>query len=141
MELHALTWAAIGLVVILAATSIILYVRLRALTKRQQAQVDSSLQHWRESARIVALAVVQEQCDLSEGCLRLRYILNQLGDTRSVLELMGEELAPFATHKKRQELELSERFKQDQMRLMIEEKFRVEFLEVCREIAATYDYR
>lgn len=141
MTIESLTWAALALCFVLAAIAIFLYLRLRRVQAFQNQKIEERLDYWRESARIVALAVVQEQCDLSEGCLRLRYILNQLGDTRGMLEAMGEELAPFATHKARQELSLQERFKQDQQRLMVEDKYRVELLDLCREVAATYDFR
>lgn len=141
MNIESLTWAALALCFVLAAIAIFLYLRLRRVQAAQNQKIEERLDYWRESARIVALAVVQEQCDLSEGCLRLRYILNQLGDTRVTLEAMGEELAPFATHKARQSLALEERFKQDQQRLMIEDKYRVELLDLCREVAATYDFR
>src|SRR5690606_23731544 len=129
MNIESLTWAALALCFVLAAIALFLFLRLRKMQAAQNQKVEERLEYWRESARIVALAVVQEQCDLSEGCLRLRYILNQLGDTRGMLEAMGDELAPFATHKARQELGLHERFKQDQQRLMIEEKYRVELLD------------
>ncbi len=141
MNFQALTWAMLGLCVILASIAIYLLLRLRRAKNLLQKQLDQRTTHWRESARIVALAVVQQQCDLSEGCLRLRFILNQLGDHNPVLEAMGEELMPFATHEKRQQLDVQERWRQDLQRSFIEEKYREELLTVCREITATYDFR
>lgn len=141
MEIQPITWALIGVCILLALFAFYLFVRLQAQQKREQSQLESRNEHWNESARIVALAVVQGQCEPSEGCLRLRYILEQLGDSRELLERMGDELNVFATHKKRELLSVQERFKQDQQRLSVEEKYRDEFLDLCREIAATYDLR
>tara|TARA_R110000868_G_scaffold132381_2_gene343279 strand:- start:5750 stop:6190 length:441 start_codon:yes stop_codon:yes gene_type:complete len=144
MNIHALapiTWAAIGSCLILAAFAFYLFRRLKRFEGRQNKQIDDRNSHWSESARIVALAVVQGQCEPSEGCLRLRYILSQLGESRELLERMGDELASFATHQERKQLAVQERFKQDQQRFMIEEKYGDELKNLCREIAATYDFR
>lgn len=141
MNIQSLKWAAIGLCIVLAAISIFLFLRLRRFKAQQFQQEQARLDHWRESARIVAFAVVQQQCDLSEGCLRLRYILAQLNDQRALLEEMGEELKGFATHSARQELPIAERFRQDEMRLQIEARYSESMVELCREIAATYDFR
>lgn len=144
MNTYALTpftWAVLGLCLILAALACFLFIRLTRFHRRQNQQLQDRKEHWSESARIVSLAVVQGQCEPSEGCLRLRYILNQLGDKHDILESMGEELAPFATHQERNDLDIQVRWKQDQKRLMIEEKYREEFIELCRKVAATYDFR
>ena len=146
MNIHALrlepiTWAALGFCLVLAAFALFLLRRLRRFESRQSKQLDDRREHWSESARIVALAVVQDQCEPSEGCLRLRYILAQLGESHELLEMMGDELSHFATHKERKQLSMLERNKQDQERFMIEEKYSGDLKILCREIAATYDFR
>ncbi len=146
MNIHALrldpiTWAALGSCLVLAAFAFFLFKRLKRFESRQSKQLDDRREHWNESARIVALAVVQGQCEPSEGCLRLRYILAQLGESRELLESMGDELSSFATHKERKQLSMQERHKQDQHRFMIEEKYSGDLKILCREIAATYDFR
>tara|TARA_R110000868_G_scaffold132380_2_gene343098 strand:- start:28478 stop:28924 length:447 start_codon:yes stop_codon:yes gene_type:complete len=141
LNLDALTWTALGSCLVLAVFAFFLFRRLKRFESRQAKQQDDRHEHWSESARIVALAVVQDQCEPSEGCLRLRYILAQLGESRELLERMGDELAHFATHKERKQLPVQERHKQDRHRFMIEEKYSGDLKILCREIAATYDFR
>ena len=131
----------VALCALLFFVAIYLYRRLQRLQHRADHSQKQKLEYWQESARIVALAVVQEQCDLSEGCLRLRFIMNQLGDPRELLEQMGEELKGFATHKNRQALPLDERFRQDKERFKIEQRYAKQMFELCQEIAKSYDFR
>ncbi|PIP89918.1 MAG: hypothetical protein COW01_00395 [Bdellovibrionales bacterium CG12_big_fil_rev_8_21_14_0_65_38_15] len=140
-SIQPITWAALGLCIILAALCFFLFLRLKNFNQQQDQSLKDRQEHWSESARIVALAVSQGQCDLSEGCLRLRYILNQLGDTHEVLEMMGEELKPFATHKARSELDAQTRFAQDKIRMEIEGKYEVRLQSLCQEIVKKYDLR
>ena len=122
-SIQPLTWAVLAICFILAALCLFLFLRLRNFNLKQEQSKLERKKHWYESARIVALAVTQKQCDLSEGCLRLRYILSQLEDEYEVLELMGEELSPFATHQARNDLDVQTKFQQDKLRFEIEKKY------------------
>ncbi len=140
-SVRPITWAALGLCILLAALSFYLFIRLRKFNQRQMQSSLERQKHWYESARIVALAVTQGQCDLSEGCLRLRYILSQLNDQYDLLDKMGDELSAFATHQARNDLDAQTRFKQDELRFAIEGKYEVEMQSLCQEIVKKYDSR
>lgn len=96
----------------------------------------------RESIRIICLAVIQDQCELSEGCIRIRNLLEYFPETKfkteySVIFKFYEEIKSFATHDNYKNLKLSEQFKQDKQRSKIEGKHEDDFKQ---SIANLRDY-
>ncbi len=86
-----------------------------------------------ESVRIISLATVQNQCDLSEACIRLQNLMkrNEVVDKFAsyipVVEEMYQEIKDFAYLDERAKLSKQEKFKQDNKRFVIEEKFNNKF--------------
>lgn len=94
----------------------------------------------KESARTLALCVVQDQLDLSEGCWRLKLHLDHLwpneadaGDYKVFYE-MFEEIKGFDTHEARANLTAQARFDQDKKRLAIEDRYREQLLVASQKL-------
>lgn len=87
-----------------------------------------------ESLDIICKAILQEQCEISEGSIRIRMLLDNskmLDSNKSEYVLfynMYEELKEFKTHEKRNELSKQERMSEDIKRFKVEEKYQEDFL-------------
>ena len=80
-----------------------------------------------ESVRVICLGVIQKQCELSEGCVRL-VNLCQLVETYKIKEncpklLEMYEIKDLDFLDGREALSKKEKFKQDGKRLRVEEKY------------------
>lgn len=101
------------------------------LAKKQASEKNKS--EIIESIRIISLATVQNQCDLSEACIRLQNLMqrNEVVDKFAsympVVEEMYQEIKDFAYLDERAKLSKQEKFKQDNKRFVIEEKFNNKF--------------
>lgn len=95
-----------------------------------------------ESMRIIALAVQQDQCTLTEGCIRLKKLLEHTPEIKkmpelNVIHLMYAEVRNFATHDKYKGLSLNDRYKQDKTRVAVEHRYETELKDACRELRKT----
>jgi hypothetical protein len=85
----------------------------------------------KDSIITISRAAVQNQCELSEACIRVYELLKnypELGahEEYSVIRHMYEALSDFPYLAERQKLSKQERFVQDTKRFQVEEKFRSE---------------
>ena len=84
-----------------------------------------------ESIRVIALAIEQQQCNLSEGCIRLHHLLESLPinkkmdiwDKYTGIHALYMEVKDLATHQARAQLSLAERKRQDAEREKQEMQF------------------
>lgn len=122
----------------------------RELSHRKALQMKSDLERAQkekerkefveESLRIISKAVVEGQCDLSEGCIRIRMLIdrtdriNHKHEDYQVFFDMYEEIKHFKTHEARKELSKQELYNEDKERYMIEERYRDSFLEASRRL-------
>jgi len=87
-----------------------------------------------ESLDIIAKAISQEQCEISEGCIRIRMLIGRskmLDSKKSDYQVffkMYEELKDFKTHEKRNELAKQDRMQEDMKRFQIENQYHEQFL-------------
>ncbi len=91
-----------------------------------------------ESLDIICKAILQEQCEISEGSIRIRMLLDNskmLDSNKSDYLLffnMYEELKEFKTHEKRNKLSKQERMNEDIKRFKVEEKYQTDFLSTVK---------
>ena len=91
-----------------------------------------------ESLDIICKAILQEQCEIAEGSIRVRMLLENskmLDSNKREYALffnMYEELKDFKTNEKRNELSKQERMNEDIKRFRIEEKYQVSFLSTIK---------
>lgn len=91
-----------------------------------------------ESIDIISKAIDQEQCEISEGCIRLRMLIEKskmLDSKKSSYQIifnMYEELKDFKTHESRNNLDKQMRMREDIDRFKVEDKYHKDFLEAVR---------
>jgi hypothetical protein len=92
-----------------------------------------------ESIETISKGVVQDQCEVSEGCLRikkLKDLLPYFADEidLSVFDQMYAEIADFATLDARKELSNQARFDQDKKRFSVENEYADKIKETSRDL-------
>jgi|GEM_PF-5632885 len=107
---------------------------LNAKAKQQSDEYDIAEKARRlelkESVKTLALCIVQDQVDLSEGCWRIKLHLDHLWPNEAesgeykVFYDMFDEIKEFDTHKARAGLTTQARFDQDKRRLTIEDRYK-----------------
>ena len=94
----------------------------------------------RESLRIISLATVQGQCEISEASLRVANLLPLYDDIdhkqhefKAIFDLY-EDIKKLNYKEARNELNINERFAEDKIRFAAEDKHKDEVIKVCERI-------
>lgn len=95
----------------------------------QRQSLTNNFDHLNDSLRTLALTITQDQVELSEGCIRVAYILNYHDDFKkrdeyAIFFEMYEKIKDFSILKNRKELSKQEVFEQDKQRFKIEDVYR-----------------
>jgi hypothetical protein len=90
----------------------------------------------KESIRILARAVINKQCEVSEGCLRIKKLLELIEldiNTTEIapIETVYDEIKDFAYLDARDALTKQEKFSQDKQRFAIENKHQDAVVKAC----------
>ena len=117
----------------------------KSLVKRREDEVANKKaafkerqESLKESIRIISMATIQKQCEISEACLRLANLLPHYRGVRhrdekfNALFSMYDEIKNFKTLKERNEMKAAHRHEEDKLRYKAEEKYEKEILEICR---------
>lgn len=121
---QALIALAVALIVFLASYACFLLYKLRLQNQRKRLLAHQRYEKTADSIRVIALAMAQQQCNLSEGCIRLVRLLESLpfkqpatlsGQYPGVYALY-QEVKDLPTHARRNELSRAERNRQDTAR-------------------------
>lgn len=99
--------------------------RLEMQAERNQAERESGIC---QSLETLALVIIQEQCEPTEGCIRVKRLMDEIDYLREREELavfheMYEEVKELAILQEYKDLNKQERFRQDNLRYGIEEKY------------------
>lgn len=91
-----------------------------------------------ESIRLISRAVIYKQCEVSEGCIRIKKLLDLIDfkydeSLRPINELY-EQLEEFPYLDERNRLSKQERFNQDKKRFKIEDEFGDRFKKACESL-------
>lgn len=94
----------------------------------------------KESLRIISMATIQEQCEVSEAALRLSKLLplfdkidHKDEDFKAIYD-MYDAIKDLKYLEERNALNINERFAEDDIRYAAEEKFKSEILKSCEII-------
>ncbi len=138
--------SALMVVFALAAYALYLFFQLRKRERQRQewrAEVEQVVQERADNIRgslsVIAAATLEGQVGLSEGCLRLSSLLNQLGpvateDRFQVIHKVAEDLAHIPILDEWKKLKFQQRMVHMKEMETIEEKYRDFALECCRNI-------
>ena len=104
----------------------------------QKERYDKRITDTNESLRIIALACVQDQCEVSEACIRIRMLLSSVdhfdnSDFPYTFELY-EKIKHFKTHEARKAMNKQDRFNEDNLRFKMENEFGEKIKEECENL-------
>jgi len=118
-----------------------LYVRLKQIEKKKSEYRDLQISKYKEvqeSLRIISLGVVQEQCEVGEGCIRLRMLLKRYDivdkndPELAIIFDLFDKIQDFKYLDARKKLTKQQQFAEDQKRWKIEEEFKDQFTDACK---------
>ena len=105
------------------------------MEKKEQERIE----HINESLRIIALAVTQDQCEISEGCIRIKKLIDLIDSFKDHPHLtyfhsayLDFEQFPFL--EERNKLSKQEKFKQDNLRFELEKKHMEGIKDSCESL-------
>lgn len=113
----------------------VLYGKLRARKKELEEARIGAEKAWAErelkikdSLRTLALVIIQEQCEPTEGCIRVKKLMDEVAFLKDREELvvfhkMYEEVKDFAILQDYKDLSSQEKFVQDNKRFALEQKY------------------
>jgi len=144
-----ITLAAIAFVIIAALSGVAMYYVWQVKKqndglKQQQAEQKKA---WREKKetlakdiKFIAQAMVQEQCEITEGCLRIKVLMDHL-DTDlqhkpefKTIQHMFSLTSGMPTHQAYKDLSAKDRFKLDKQRYQYEDQFKDDVLAEAKQL-------
>lgn len=98
----------------------------------------------KESIIILSRAVINKQCEVSEGCLRIKKLLELIDidinlSQINAIEQVYDEIKDFAYLDERNALSKQEKFNQDKKRFAIEDKYEPAVIKACQQLLASLD--
>ncbi|PSJ37825.1 DUF2489 domain-containing protein [Zobellella taiwanensis] len=134
-----------GIIIVgLAVYAGILLARLRQQTQQRQQAIHRRNERILDSIRTIAMAVRDDQCNLSEGAIRLTNLLNTLQfsqpkdfatDYPGLYDLY-DRVKEMPTHEARNQLKRNERMRQDLQRAGFEQELEAQIkIEVARLVS------
>lgn len=132
----------IAIIVLMGAYSIYLFAKLRQQKQLFEQAKQARITRIKESIEIIARAMHSNECNHSEGVIRLRMLLEPLGQKRlqdyPAMWALYEVVRNMPTHDERKALKKNERMKLDLAReskeVELEEKIKEEVLQLLKEI-------
>lgn len=117
----------------------------KASKAAELAEIQTKAQEQRdylvESVRVISLAMQDEQCELAEGCIRLKVLLDHLApflhehEDFSVINEMYESTKHMPILDEWKKLKLRQRFQLTQEREALEEKHRDSIIAAARKLS------
>jgi len=131
-----------GLILLgLSATAAYYVLKLRKVQKQQEEQIQKNKEAWQKhrdelaaDLRFIANSMLQGQCEITEGCLRLGVLMDRLDDElqhKPEFKTIREHFAKtihMPTHQAYKDLSKQEQFKLDKERFNLEEKNKEQIL-------------
>ena len=148
-----LIFVAIAIIVTLSAIAGYYSLKLRGLKQQQNEQIQLNRQAWLDSQeelaadiRFIAKAMVQKQCEITEGCLRLKVLMDRLDETLQhhsdyqTIQLHYQKTAHMPHHQAYQALDKKQQYKLDQDRFELENQHRQQIL-LEAELLSSYEFK
>ncbi len=127
--------------------------KLRKIKQQQNEQILLNRQAWLDSQeelagdiRFIAKAIVQQQCEITEGCLRLKVLMDRLDETLQhnvdyqTIQLHYQKTAHMPHHQAYTALNKKQQFKLDQDRIELENQHRQKVL-LEAELLSDYQFK
>jgi hypothetical protein len=133
--------AGVIIVTALSATAAYYLIKLRNVKSQQAQQIQHNKDVWQKhrnelagDLRFIANSMLQGQCEITEGCLRIKVLMDRLDDELQHKPEFKTIQAHFAqtitmhTHEAYKALSKKEQFKQDKQRFALEQKHKEQVL-------------
>ncbi|RDE18088.1 DUF2489 domain-containing protein [Motiliproteus coralliicola] len=114
------------------------------LVQEAKAKAQEQRDYLIESVKVISLAIIDEQCELAEGCIRLKKLLDHLApqlhrhEDFSIINEMFNATSHMPILDEWKKLKLKQRFELTQEREALEQQHHDAILEAARKLA---DYR
>ncbi|MFC0268468.1 DUF2489 domain-containing protein [Kushneria aurantia] len=142
-EVLALILLVVGIVIVAALTGVA-WRQYRELRRRHDAsrhEVLKRQQHCIDSLEVIGRAMLAEQMDLVEGCLRSRVIVDHLNpellreEPFEVIARVSEEADHLHTHQARARLSPAQRMREDGERIELADRYRDRIMRAAQTMA------
>lgn len=132
---------AVLILIALSATAAYYLLKLRKVKQQQNKQIQENQAAWQahqdelaSDLRFIANAMLQGQCEITEGCMRIKVLMDRLDDQLQyqdefkTIQKHFAQTAHMPTHKAYQALSKQEQFKLDKQRFTLEEANKAQVL-------------
>lgn len=132
---------AIAILIALGATAAYYVLKLRKVKQQQAEQIQRNKAAWQKhrdelaaDLRFIANSMLQGQCEITEGCLRIKVLMDRLDDELQhkpefkTIQTHFAQTISMPTHEAYKALSRQEQFKQDKQRFALEEANREQVL-------------
>lgn len=133
----------------LGATAAYYVIKLRKVQTQQTQQIQKNREAWQKhrdelasDLKFIANAMVQGQCEITEGCMRLAVLMDRLDDELqhnhqfTTIRAHFSQTAHMPTHEAYKALTRKEKFKLDNQRYALEEQNREQVLNEAKALLA-----
>lgn len=93
---------ALSIIIVLSCVAGYYQFKLYKVNKNKQLQAKLNQQAWLEhrnklitDIRFIAQSITQEQCEITEGCMRLQYLITRIDDSQNITEEFQHIFAHF----------------------------------------------
>ncbi|MGK0444554.1 MAG: hypothetical protein ACJA1U_001487 [Bermanella sp.] len=132
---------AIAILIALGATAAYYVLKLRKVKQEQAKQIQRNKAAWQKhrdelaaDLRFIANSMLQGQCEITEGCLRIKVLMDRLDDELQhkpefkTIQTHFAQTISMPTHEAYKALSRQEQFKQDKQRFALEDANREQVL-------------
>ena len=139
----------IAALILLALSAVAAYywIKLKNVQKEQAAQIAKNQQAWLDrqeelasDIRFIANSMLQGQCEITEGCMRLKVLMDHLDKDLAnktefqTLQFYYQQTLNMPHHEAYKGLSRKEQFHQDKKRYSLEDKYREQILTEAKHI-------
>jgi hypothetical protein len=135
---------ALVFIISLLSTCIFFLLRKQKIQKEHNDKLKQNAQEKEkyilESLDIITKAILQKQCELSEGCIRIRMLarssklLDASKEDYQIFEKFYQDIKDLKTHKERAALTARKRMQEDKKRFHFEDFYEDEFLKSTKTL-------
>ena len=107
-----------------------------------EAKAQQQRDHLIESVRVISMAMQDEQCELAEGCIRLKMLLDHLApylhehEDFSIINQMYEGTKHMPILEEWKKLKIKQRFEFTKEREALEKEYRLPILEAAKKLVS-----
>ncbi len=142
-----LIFIAAAILLALSGVAAYYWIKLKKVQNQQKAQIAQNQKAWLDrqqelaaDIRFIANSMLQEQCEITEGCMRLKVLMDHLDQDLAqktefqTLQFYYQQTLSMPHHEAYKALNRKEQFSQDKKRFALEDKYREQILIEAKHI-------